>query len=122
MSPCRACEAKCCRYFSLELDTPRAKNDFENIRWFLAHKDVSVFVEKRKWYLQVNNVCEYLTKEHKCKIYSKRPTICSEHDNSSCEGRFGDFDHEIVFKNLPELDKYLNKRFKRKKKNKIFKK
>ncbi len=64
MSPCRACESKCCRYISLELDTPRSKNDFENVRWFLAHKDISIFVEKRKWYLQVNNKSEYLSEDH----------------------------------------------------------
>jgi uncharacterized protein len=55
--PCRECEAKCCKYFALQIDTPKRKSDFENIRWYLAHENVSVFVDKRKWFLNVDNKC-----------------------------------------------------------------
>lgn len=112
--PCRKCESKCCRYFALQIDTPRTKQDFENIRWFLAHKDIEVYVEKRKWYLEIKNKCRYLTKNNLCGIYEKRPLICREHAPSSCESAGGELDHQFSFSDLDEFDRYLAER-KRKK-------
>ena len=115
MSPCKKCEAKCCRYFALQIDTPRSKQDFENIRWFIAHKGVSVYVEKKKWFLQISSNCHYLTKTHMCRIYDKRPLICREHDIYSCEHvAAGGFEHDLEFKTLKQFDAYLAERFKKK--------
>ncbi|MGB2599720.1 MAG: YkgJ family cysteine cluster protein [Candidatus Omnitrophota bacterium] len=113
MIKCRKCESKCCRYFGLQIDPPKTKNDFENIRWFLAHKGVAVFVEKRKWYLEIGSKCQFLIKNHACKIYDKRPLICREHSPTTCENALGKYYHEHVFKNMAEFDKYLAKRFKK---------
>ena len=118
MSPCRKCEAKCCRYFVLQIDTPKHKQDFENIRWYLAHKGIFVYIEKRKWYLEVSNRCRYLTKDHNCRIYEKRPLVCREHDTSTCEHTSSHFGHEHMFRNMKEFDQYLAKKFKKKKKSK----
>ncbi|MBD3379472.1 MAG: YkgJ family cysteine cluster protein [Candidatus Omnitrophica bacterium] len=115
MSPCRKCEAKCCRYFALQLDTPRTKEDFEKIRWYLAHKGVTVFVDKRKWFLDVSNECRFLGKDHRCLIYDKRPLVCREHSPYECERDTSDFEHELTFNTLEELDLYLDRRFRRKK-------
>ncbi|MCK5450469.1 MAG: YkgJ family cysteine cluster protein [Candidatus Omnitrophica bacterium] len=116
MVGCHTCESKCCRYFGLEIDTPTVKEEFENIRWYLAHKGVTVFVEKKKWYLEVDSKCQFLTKDRKCGIYENRPLICKEHCPSSCENALGEFDHQHTFKSMAEFDKYLDKRFRRKKK------
>jgi uncharacterized protein len=112
--PCRKCESKCCRYFALQIDTPRKKEDFENIRWFLAHESTVIFVENRKWYLEVKNKCRYLTKNNLCGIYEKRPLICREHAPSSCEKALKNLDHELSFEDMEEFDRYLRKRFRRK--------
>ncbi len=114
MSPCKKCEAKCCRYFALEIHTPRTKEDFENVRWYLAHRDILVYVDRRKWHLEIKNKCKYLAENNLCKIYDKRPLICREHSMKDCEHAIGDFGHTHVFKNLEEFDKYLTKRFRRK--------
>ncbi len=111
MVKCRICESKCCRYFALQIDTPKTKSEFENIRWYLAHKGVSVYIDKRKWFLEVDNKCRYLTKDHRCGIYDKRPLICREHDPATCDSSEGEFGHDHVFKNLKEFDKYLAERF-----------
>ncbi|MFH1305663.1 MAG: YkgJ family cysteine cluster protein [Candidatus Omnitrophota bacterium] len=117
MSPCKKCKAECCKYFALQIDTPTAKGDFEDIRWYLAHKHSSVFIEKRKWYLEIAGECRYMTKDHKCRIYDKRPRVCRDHSLETCEGRgSGGFEHEITFNNMEEFDRYLKKRFKKKKK------
>lgn len=114
MSPCRICEAKCCKYFALELDTPRSKEDFEKIRWYIAHKGVTVFVDSRKWFLDVANECRHLTKDHRCEIYDKRPLVCRDHSHYDCERDTDVFDHDHTFKTLEDLDRYLDKRFRRK--------
>lgn len=110
MSPCRKCEAKCCKYFAFQIDAPRRKADIENIRWYLAHKGVKVFIEKRRWYIEISNKCRYLTSEHACKIYHKRPLVCREHDAGSCEHIFDKFDHDRVFRNMKEFDLYLKEK------------
>jgi len=115
MTPCRKCEAKCCKYFAFQIDTPKNKSDFENIRWYLAHKGVKVFIEKRKWFMDIANPCRYLSKKHTCGIYAKRPLICREHSPLDCERTPGKFEHDYVFKNMKEFDRYLKKRFKPKK-------
>ena len=75
MSPCRKCSAECCQYVALQIDTPRSKAEFENIRWYLAHKKVFVYIEKREWFLEIRTACRYLTADHRCTIYHKRPDI-----------------------------------------------
>jgi len=118
MVKCKSCDSKCCRYFALQLDTPRSKEEFENIRWYLAHEGVAVYVEKRKWYLVVNNKCKYLKDDNLCGIYNERPLICREHEPTTCETAVGAFEHEHTFKSLKGFDRYLARRFGGKRKRK----
>ena len=116
MSPCRQCTGQCCRYFGLQIDTPRSKEEFENIRWYLAHKKTAIFVEKRKWFLEMYEECKYLGKDHTCKIYSKRPQLCREHSPKDCEFHGEEETHDLHFNDLEIFDKYLATRFKKKRK------
>ena len=116
ISACEVCDSRCCRYFALQIDTPKSREDFENIRWFLAHKDISVYLEKRKWYLEIRNRCRFLTTDHLCSIYDNRPMICRDHDPSDCESSGGKVEHDVVFEDLEVFDLYLSKRFKKRKK------
>ena len=34
---CDHCTGRCCRYFSLPIDNPTTWNDYDAIRWYLAH-------------------------------------------------------------------------------------
>ena len=43
---CDYCTGKCCRYFSLPIDTPTTWDDFDSIRWYLAHGQTLVYVDK----------------------------------------------------------------------------
>ncbi len=114
-SLCEECSARCCRYFALQIDTPRTKEDFEKLRWYISHKAVTLFVEKRKWYLDVANECRYITEDHRCSIYEKRPLVCREHSTYDCERQNDQFEHEEVFSSVEELDLFVEKRFRRKK-------
>ena len=76
---CHNCTGLCCRYMALPIETPEDREDFDDIRWYLVHKGVSVFVEDGDWYLNIENRCKYLSaKDHRCKIYAKRPQICRD--------------------------------------------
>jgi hypothetical protein len=42
---CSNCNGKCCRYVAVEIDKPTTLKDFENIKWFVCHKNVNVFID-----------------------------------------------------------------------------
>jgi Fe-S-cluster containining protein len=94
---CDYCTAKCCRYFSLPIHNPATWDDFDTIRWYLAHGQTAIYVEKRQWYLLVYTRCNYLTENDRCGIYLNRPRICSEYTTDNCE-----YDSEWSFEKLFE--------------------
>ena len=82
---CDHCIGKCCRYFSLPIETPSTWDDYDAIRWDLAHGQTIVYVEKGTWYLVVMTRCKYLTKKNLCGVYLDRPKICREYTTDDCE-------------------------------------
>jgi Fe-S-cluster containining protein len=82
---CDHCTGKCCRYFSLPIETPKSWDDYDSIRWYLAHGKTMVYVEKGTWYLLVLTRCKYLTAEDRCRVYLNRPKICRDYSTSDCE-------------------------------------
>ena len=104
---CESCDGKCCRHIALEIDKPRSKASFEDIRWYLAHHGVQVFVEKRKWYLQVVAGCRHLRQDNQCGIYEKRPAICKSYKTSDCEANDAEFDYDVHLKSDADLEAYL---------------
>ena len=44
---CKGC-TKCCEYIAMELDTPETLKDFENIKWYLLHNNVRVFIIEKE--------------------------------------------------------------------------
>ena len=105
-NPCDGCDL-CCKYIALEIDTPEDKNDYEQIRWYLAHKNVWVWIDHDdSWNLQFNTPCEKLDKQL-CTIYDKRPQICRDYSTDACE-RYGDGDSfKLLWKHMEEFDEWL---------------
>ena len=86
--PCVACEAKCCKYVAVEIDKPTTKRDYDQIRWYLLHKHMKVFVDHdHDWFLEFETECEALGGHALCRIYDARPQICRDHGwpVGSCE-------------------------------------
>ncbi len=106
---CIACGAKCCRYLTLEIDTPRGKVDIDEVRWFLAHKDIEVFIDEGQWHLQVHNRCKHLTRANRCRIYDDRFGVCRDYDTTNCEASDGEID-AICFHTTEEFDAYQAKK------------
>jgi Fe-S-cluster containining protein len=82
---CAYCTAMCCRYFAVPIDTPTNWKDYDNIRWFMLHGRVTVYVDEGTWYLCVYADCKHLEADHRCGIYHDRPEICREYSTTACE-------------------------------------
>jgi Fe-S-cluster containining protein len=116
---CEKCTGLCCRYFALPIETPEDKGDYDDIRWFLCHEDITVFVEDGDWYINIKNKCKHLSeKDHRCKIYDKRPRICREYNHSDCDFVEGEYDYELHFVNDMQMEEYIKIKFDNNKKEK----
>jgi Fe-S-cluster containining protein len=89
---CSHCTALCCRYFTLQIQTPETWDDYDNLRWYLAHGRSALFVEDGNWFLLVFGDCKYLLSDNRCGIYDDRPAICRVYSTESCE-----YDNDFVF-------------------------
>jgi len=111
-SRCDKCTGLCCRYFALPIETPESKQDYDDIRWYLCHNDITVFVEDGDWYLNVKNKCRHVTeKGNRCRIYDKRPKICRDYKTSNCDFTEGEYDYELHFTNDKEMEEYIKIKF-----------
>ena len=109
---CDKCTGLCCRYFALPIETPEDWGDFDDIRWYLCHKDITVFVEDGDWYLNVKNRCNHLTDgDYKCDIYDKRPKICRGYRTADCDLTGEDYDFELHFTNDHQMEEYMKIKF-----------
>ena len=109
---CQKCSGKCCRYFALPIETPEDWDDFDDIRWYLCHKDVTIFVEKGDWYLNVQNTCRYLSeKDFRCQNYDLRPHICRKYDTDGCDLTGDDYGYELHFLDDKQMEEYMRIKF-----------
>lgn len=102
---CDHCTGKCCRYFTVPLDPPTTWDDFDAIRWYLAHDETLVYVEKRCWYIVVMTRCKYLRADNRCAIYFNRPKVCQNYTTDECEYDT-DWSFEKVFETPEQLWEY----------------
>jgi len=109
---CQKCDGKCCRYFALPIETPEDWDDYDDIRWYLCHKDISIFVEDGDWYLNVKNSCRYLSeKDFRCANYNLRPRICRKYDTDNCDLTGDDYGYELHFTNDKQMEEYMRIKF-----------
>jgi Fe-S-cluster containining protein len=104
-NPCDGCDL-CCRHVAVEIDKPENKKEFDQIRWFLLHDDIWIFVDNDdSWNMQVNRPCVKL-KDKMCSYYEKRPQICRDYSAVNCE-RNGDGDSfKVMWKSLEEFEEW----------------
>jgi len=116
---CEGCGAKCCKYVAMEIDAPEDKNDFENIKWYVAHKNISVFVEEDgTWNIEFVTPCQYLTEDSKCSIHEEfnknpevsRPAICKNFSIDQCP-QHNEYKEDYRFENIKDIEKYITEVF-----------
>lgn len=111
---CEHC-GKCCNHVTVEIDKPEDKEDFEEIKWFVLHKNVSVFIDDDgEWNVQFITPCK-ARKDNKCEIHTKRPSICKDYDPEECEFNGEGEYYEIMFTKPSEVEDYMKMKFKKKK-------
>lgn len=113
---CEHCTAACCRYIALPVDKPESAEDFDNIRWYLAHENVSIFVDKGQWYISFATPCRYLQADFRCGTYETRPKICRSYRTDACDYHGGEYRYELFFSEPGQVEQYAAKVLARKKK------
>ncbi|MGD2109966.1 MAG: YkgJ family cysteine cluster protein [Phycisphaerae bacterium] len=103
---CEHCAAACCRYLALPIDKPTTKRDFDDIRWYLMHEGVSVFVEDGDWYVQYQTRCKNLGSDNRCTIYETRPEICAEYEPNGCDYQGGDYGYDHLFTHAKQIEAF----------------
>ena len=119
-NPCDGCDL-CCRHIAVEIDKPETKKEYDQIKWFLLHKDIWIFIDNDdSWNLQANNPCVKLTPldtpsdedqtgqaDGICSYYKERPQICRDYSSDNCE-KHGDGDSfKVLWKSLEEFEEWL---------------
>jgi len=79
------CQARCCRYLTVQIPAPQRECDLDELSWLLAHEHVTVYVAARRWHVEVRTRCRYLTANNLCAIYDSRPKVCRDHSPRECE-------------------------------------
>ena len=116
---CDKCAGLCCRYFAFPIETPESRSDYDDIRWFLCHEGIAVFVSEGDWYIEIKNKCRHLSeKDNKCLIYEKRPKICRGYRHSACDLIEDEYDFELYFTEDRQMEEYMKVLFDNKKKEK----
>ena len=109
---CDKCTGLCCRYFALPIETPEDWDDYDDIRWYLCHEDMSVFVEDGDWYVNVKNKCKNLSeKNYQCLIYDTRPKICRGYQMDDCDFTGCEYDYELHFTDAHQMEEYMKIKF-----------
>jgi Fe-S-cluster containining protein len=114
--PCTECPASCCRHIAHEIDTPTCKGDYDNIRWFLLHQNVKVFVDHDNvWHLEFITPCKKLDENNRCTIYPVRPRVCRDYPGTGnkCEFETDESPYKMVFTEAEQFEGWLAKRKKR---------
>lgn len=107
---CEHCTAACCRYVAIPIDKPRSARDYDDIRWYLMHQGISVFVEEGDWYVQFQTRCKNLGMDNRCGIYETRPRICREYEPGQCDYIDSQYAYEFLFTHPKQIEDLYERR------------
>jgi hypothetical protein len=110
---CAECDGACCRYVATEIDRPTCKRDYDNIRWYLMHRGVTVFVDlDGDWHIEFDAVCDNLGEGNRCLRYEERPRICARHGegDAACEFHGEVSPYRMRFVQAEEFERWLDKK------------
>lgn len=103
------CRGRCCRYISVPVDTPLGHDDWDEMRWWLAHEGVTVSKDEDGWMLHVPTRCGNLRSDNACGIYPYHMDTCKDYDAKDCEFT-GPLDYELMLESELDLARYIERR------------
>ena len=107
---CKGCGA-CCKTVGFDIPPPKTLEDFEDIKWHLYHKGLSVFIDRDdEWTVEVQTKCKQLGPDNNCKVYEDRPPMCSTFDSTQCDIMEDDENPDVgrEFLTAKDVDEYVN--------------
>lgn len=107
---CEHCTAACCRYVAVPLDPPRTARDYDDLRWYLMHEHILVFVEEGAWYIQFSTSCRHLGTDSNCTIYEIRPDICRDYEPGNCDYVGGTYGYDHLFTHPSHVEAFYMQR------------
>jgi Fe-S-cluster containining protein len=108
MVTCLDCGGKCCKSIAIQIDTPKSVDDYQDLKWYLYHPGLSVYLDSDKeWLVEIPIRCRHLDKKGKCRIYSRRPPICKDFDTKTCEENKGEV--LVKLKTPEDVDRHVRK-------------
>lgn len=106
---CGDCDT-CCRYVSVEIDKPVTKSEIEDVKFYLYHEHVSVYIdEENDWYILFKSMCKKLDSNGRCTIYEDRPPICRTFEREDCHEHDWHESHKVMFLDVKDLMRYIKK-------------
>jgi len=96
------------------LDPPTTAGAFDDIRWYLMHRDVTVFVDDGQWFLQVDRPCKHILPDNRCGAYENRPRVCRKYKTQDCDYHQGDYGYDQYFTTAEALEEYASKYLRKK--------
>lgn len=117
-SHCEHCTGHCCKYLALPLESPETARDYDDMRWYLMHQGVTIFVEDGEWYIQVSTTCTHLQPDNLCGIYSTRPQICRDYKSGECDYSDGSYGYDHLFTHVDQLEAYAKEHLRKRRKPK----
>ncbi|PLW79763.1 hypothetical protein C0585_06035 [Candidatus Woesearchaeota archaeon] len=110
---CTNCKAECCKHVAIEIDKPENISDFENIKWYVSHKNIKVWVnDEDEWHVEFMTPCEHLGEDYRCKIYDRRPEICKDYGmDDFCVNDDEDSEEKIIFNTIEDVENHIKNDF-----------
>lgn len=105
----RQCGARCCRYITVSVPTPRSHADWDEFRWWLGHEGSMLTFGDDGWMLHVQTPCRHLGPGNLCRIYHHRMSACAEYDAASCEFQ-NPIPFDVELRSESDLADYLQRR------------
>ena len=58
MATCNECNGACCKEICVGIDEPKTIDDWDEIRWMVAHENIAVYVDEEGEKLRFNTIEE----------------------------------------------------------------
>ena len=95
------------------MDAPETIEDWDILRWMVAHENVAVYIDDEDaWLVEFKTKCRKLDDQNRCTIYKVRPKICSEHPVDNCVMNAKEPAEKLRFDTLEQVEKHIEETIK----------